>query len=74
MRGDGVVYRQNRSLREITEDNRAAVEALAVTEAQSHYVDSITPPFQRAGYETLPSTSSTSTPPPPLPPLDLYPV
>ena len=30
------------ALREITEDNRAAVEALAVTEEQSHYVASVT--------------------------------
>ena len=30
------------SLREITEDNRAAVEALAVTEEQSYYVASVT--------------------------------
>jgi diamine N-acetyltransferase len=29
------------SLREITEDNRAVVEALAVTEDQSHYVASV---------------------------------
>ncbi|MFC4784860.1 GNAT family N-acetyltransferase [Nocardioides sp. MAHUQ-72] len=30
------------SLREITEDNRAAVESLAVTEDQTHYVASVT--------------------------------
>ncbi len=30
------------SLREITDDNRAAVEALAVTDDQSHYVASVT--------------------------------
>ncbi|MGZ4454323.1 MAG: hypothetical protein ACXVWX_15495, partial [Nocardioides sp.] len=29
------------SLREITEDNRVAVEALAVTDEQSHYVASV---------------------------------
>jgi diamine N-acetyltransferase len=36
------------SLREITEDNRAAVEALAVTEEQSHYVASVTKSLQDA--------------------------
>jgi diamine N-acetyltransferase len=36
------------SLREITEDNRAAVEALAVTEEQSFYVASVTKSLQDA--------------------------
>ena len=36
------------SLREITEDNRTAVEALAVTEEQSHYVGSVTKSLQEA--------------------------
>lgn len=36
------------SLREITEDNRAAVEALAVTEEQSYYVASVTQSLQDA--------------------------
>ena len=36
------------SLREITEDNRTAVEALAVTEEQSHYVGSVTQSLQEA--------------------------
>jgi diamine N-acetyltransferase len=36
------------SLREITEDNRTAVEALAVTEEQSHYVGSVTHSLQEA--------------------------
>jgi diamine N-acetyltransferase len=36
------------SLREITEDNRVAVEALAVTDEQSHYVASVTKSLQDA--------------------------
>jgi len=36
------------SLREITEDNRAAVEALAVTEGQSRYVASVSKSLQDA--------------------------
>ena len=36
------------SLREVTEDNRTAVEALAVTEEQSHYVGSVTQSMQEA--------------------------
>jgi diamine N-acetyltransferase len=36
------------SLREITEDNRAAVEALAVTEEQSYFVASVTQSLQDA--------------------------
>jgi diamine N-acetyltransferase len=36
------------SLREITEDNRAAVEALAVNEEQSYYVASVTKSLQDA--------------------------
>ncbi len=36
------------SLREITDGNRAAVEALAVTEEQSHYVASVTQSLQDA--------------------------
>jgi hypothetical protein len=58
------------SLREITEDNRNAAEALAVTEEQSHYVGSVTKSLQEA--EEYPdetcttasrSSNSTSTPP-----------
>jgi diamine N-acetyltransferase len=37
------------SLREITEDNRAAVEALAVTDEQSYYVAGVTRSLQEAG-------------------------
>ncbi len=36
------------SLREITDDNRVAVEALAVTDEQSHYVASVTTSLQEA--------------------------
>ncbi|MGZ4594659.1 MAG: GNAT family N-acetyltransferase [Actinomycetes bacterium] len=36
------------SLREITEDNRVAVEALAVTDEQTHYVASVTQSLQDA--------------------------
>jgi diamine N-acetyltransferase len=36
------------SLREVTEDNRAAVEALAVTEGQSHYVAGVAESLQEA--------------------------
>jgi diamine N-acetyltransferase len=42
MAGDARPARPVVSLREITDDNRAAVEALAVTEEQSDYVASVT--------------------------------
>jgi diamine N-acetyltransferase len=37
------------SLREVTPANRAAVEALAVTQEQSHYVDGVAESLQEAG-------------------------